>query len=88
MAIGLSASTLKPAETERSMYSVLRALLPANDDDVAGLLLQHPFQEVGAGIDLFLPVRGLVSAGVEALDALEVLLQVRRRRAHRRARPG
>ena len=59
------------------MYSVLWALLPASTTTLPAFSLQHAVEEIGAGIDLFLPVRGLVSAGVEAFDALEVLLQVR-----------
>ena len=58
MAIGLSARTLKPAETERLMYSVLRALLPANTTTLPSALIEHPLEEIGAGIDLFLPVGG------------------------------
>ena len=59
------------------MYSVLRALLPASTTTLPAFSLQHALEEIGAGIDLLLPVRGLVGAGVEALDAFEVLLQVR-----------
>ena len=55
----------------------LAGVVAGQHHDVAGLFLQHPFEEIRAGIDFLLPVRGLVSAGVEALDALEVLLQVR-----------
>ena len=66
----------------------LAGVVAGQHDDVAGFLAQHALEEIGAGIDLLLPVGGLVGAGVEALDALEVLLQVRARRAHRRARPG
>ena len=40
------------------------------------MLLQHPLEEVRAGIDFLLPVSGLVGAGVEALNAFEVILQV------------
>ena len=76
MAIGLSASTLKPAETERRMYSVLWALLPASTTTFARFLAQHAFEEVWAGIDLRFPVRGLVGAIVKSLDSLEVFLQV------------
>ena len=57
------------------MYSVLRALLPASTTTLPAFP-QHAFEEVGAGIDLLLPVGGLVGAGVEAFDAFEVLLQV------------
>ncbi len=52
-------------------------VVAGDGDDVAGHFLRHAVQEIGAGIDLFLPVGGVFGAGVKACDALEVLVQVR-----------
>ena len=69
----------------------LAGVVAGNDHHVAGLVGHHAFEEVLARIDFLLPMRGLVGAGVEALDALEVVLKVRTFQArdpHQRADLG
>ena len=54
----------------------LARVVAGDDHDVAGAVGEHPLEEVRAGVDPLHPVRGLLLARVEALDAREVLLEV------------
>ena len=82
---GLSARTCRLFATASRMRSIFGRFRPAEDDRVAGLLADEPFEVVGAGAQVDFPRGRVVGAGVERGDAVEVGERCRRRAGRRRS---
>lgn len=54
----------------------LAAIAAGEDREVAGALMAHPLEEIPTGVDLELPVRRLLLAGVEAGNPRQVIDEV------------
>ena len=73
---GLSARTWIPPLTDARMRSIFTRVPAREDDDVAGTLLEHALEVVGARVHLEIPRGRTLGAAVESGDAVQVLEEV------------